>query len=30
MSNVLIENQVMDLQDQDNNKIIMILLAIWL
>lgn len=29
LSNVLIENQVMDLQNQDNNKIIMILLAVW-
>lgn len=29
LSNVLIENQVMDLQIQDNNTIIMILLAIW-
>lgn len=29
LSNVLIENQVMDLRNQDNNKIIMILLAIW-
>lgn len=29
LSNELIENQVMDLQNQDNNKIIMILLAIW-
>lgn len=29
LSNELIENQVRDLQNQDNNKIIMILLAIW-
>lgn len=29
LSNELIENQVTDLQNQDNNKIIMILLAIW-